>query len=930
MPICLAKRLSLFIVLVSLLICNLSSAVRVKVFDAPMNGTVLFERDAESGIITSLIPKLIGVSSDNVVGEWYAEYVSSGDLLDLTGNGRTLSDTNSPTRTSSVILGDNNNVLPAFSYNGASQYHSRATESWMRIFDSDFSLSFLLKTPTTTSAIYTIFCHGSDASDGLWFYMDSSSRFTAILNNSAATPTRKSIVTTASYNDGNNHLIHIVRSSNYFHLYVDGNAVGTSDCTGYGVDGNRSFILGMYNTPGFYWPGQFSYVRFQNNALTFTQIQREVGLFQGFLGGAAAGYFDFPIFQRSTTAYASLKTGNASVAQIVANWANKTSEGANLTQPSATQLLTYTGAFSTNWSKYNSSIAATSVVLPDNTTGTTNTLKEDATAGVQHFMIQNSAVTSGATYTFSIYVKYNSSATLPREYLYITISDGTNSRGTYFNIQNGTIGSSLGALSGGANVQGWGNGWYRIWIYATAGATATGYVGVYLANTSGTTFDGLNQDSVYIAFPQFETGAFPTSYVSRLADTVASRSSDFYTFIPWQISKNLASKVNATPILLFKGTESLNAATVTPTTGSYTFTKNGAPQNGSSKVGGGYFSFNKNVATDYLSLADASGGSDFDFSAAGAKFSGVLIFTPKSVAVIAKGIVGKWEANKRQWLLYHYANDFTFAVSKDGVTTGTYISVTNNQIGKPVLITFSYDGTSGDGASAMALRVDNITAATSAVAVAPINNSDTYFGIGRQSATLVTYAVGQLGYLAIYNNYVISASEHAAMYTAFKQDGILPLTMSSTKPKKKLSIEFDAKCLFASSTDIGGNRNLFEISGAYGISSQIKNRVRIYVDSTGFLESGLYDSTGGTLRRMYSGVNNVAYNNWNNYKTTFDFSDLSNSTVTVNGTSEKDNVSNLTGAQEIKFHDALIRVGAMYDETVNSACEYRNLKIFTE
>jgi 5-methylcytosine-specific restriction endonuclease McrA len=49
----------------------------------------------------------------------------------------------------------------------------------------------------------------------------------------------------------------------------------------------------------------------------------------------------------------------------------------------------------------------------------------------------------------------------------------------------------------------------------------------------------------------------------------------------------------------------------------------------------------------------------------------------------------------------------------------------------------------------------------------------------------------------------VSAAEHAAIYAAWKQDGMLPLTMSATTPKTKLIVEFEAKGQFSSSADQG-------------------------------------------------------------------------------------------------------------------------------
>jgi hypothetical protein len=921
----LAKRFYIFCVLVSLLNSAVAGAVRTKVFDAPMGGVAVFSRDESTNIVTSLIPKLIGVSSDNVVGEWYAGYTSAGDLLDLTGQGRTLADTASPPVVFDSVALNDNNPLQAFSYDGSTQYHSRAHESWMNMFSTSHSLVMVVKAPTSApvGSSDILFCHGAATTDGFYVYLGTDGKLGGGWHKAGSI---LSALSSSTMVDGNYHIIHVVRNGDVGKIYVDGVA-GTETTglnAGYGLDGSRTLYIARYVNAGLEYNSPIAYTRLQTGALTFTQIQREVSLFQGVLGGATAGYFDFPTFQRSTAIYSDRKTGSAGLTQFPADWVNKTPGGANLIQASATQLLTYTGAFSTNWTKTNSSIAATSVTLPDGSTGTTNTLHEDGTAGVQHYAsIIVTPVSGSQTYCVSMYFKYNPSAAVPREWVRVQLHDGTNLGQIYFNIRTGVNGTTGGTIYGGSGIESAGNGWYRGKLWVTTGVAANTlsyYLYVAEADTDPT-FDGQNQDSVFIYGPQLETGTFPTSYIPRVDATAASRSGDLFHFIPWRLNKNLASKVNATPRLLFKGSESLNAATVTPTTGAYTFTKNGRPQNGSSKSEGNYLYFNG--STDYLSLANGSGGSDFNPSG---DFSVVVTYTPKNVSAI-QYIAAKWNVtgDKRGWLLYHQNGNIVFYRSTDGTAANSAFAIVFNciQVGKPVLVTASYSTVNG-----LTLRVDALTAGTQA-AIGTVYSTNADLTIGAVSTGALFS--GGIHYLAYYNNYVVSASEHDAMYTAFKQDSALPLTMSSTTAKKKLSIEFDAKCLFASSTDIGATRQLFDIGGTVGLSSTTKNRVTMYVNTSGVLIVGMYNnSADGLLRDMYSGANNVVFNKWNNYKTTFDFSNLANSTLTVNDVSEKDNTANLTGAQEIKFHDALIRLGQGVEAYPISSCEYRNVKLFVE
>jgi hypothetical protein len=567
------------------------------------------------------------------------------------------------------------------------------------------------------------------------------------------------------------------------------------------------------------------------------------------------------------------------------------------------------------------------VTLPDGTTGTTNTFHEGTDAATTHSANSAYSSTTGTAYCASIYAKYNSSAGVPREWVILQVTDGTNSRNKYFNIRYGVEGTLGGALSGGSGIQAAGNGWYRIWVWATAGATSPiGSFTFFTAEADNdATFTGLNQDSVFIYGPQLETGAFPTSYIPRVDATAASRAADFLSFIPWRVNKDLQSKVNATPRLLFKGSESLNAATVTPTVGAYTFTKNGRPQNGQTESEGNFFSLNG--STDYLSLANGSGGSDFNPSG---DFSVVVAYTPLdiigNVPLLSKCALSD---GNRGWWLYQLANSIVFSRSTNGLA-GTVLSAQKTVgviSGKPVLVTATYSTING-----LTVMVDGQTAATNPAATGTVFSTTTDVNVGFISG--MAYAKANIHYAVYYPSYLISQSEHDAMYASFKQDGILPLTMSSTTAKKKLSIEFDAKCLFASSTDIGAEKTLLALSGNAGLSSWNKNILYMGIGNSGSINVVMVNNTSdATLRFMSSNVNPVVFSRWNTYKTTIDFSDLSNATTntfTINGVSVKASTTNYTGAQEIKFHDTLIRFGQSYAGGTEGACEFRNVKFFVE
>ncbi len=901
-------------------------AKRDKVFDFSAKGPQIFsyERLSDGTVrLMSHIPKILGMSSTNVLAEWYAGYTSAGDLLDISGNSRDLTDSAGPIIVDSTVLSHNGTGLKAFSYDGTS-YHSRAHEAWMDMFSSNFTVTMLIKHPSTAPVTTTaLLCHGSNTVSGTNVSMTNDGRMGMNLSKAGLDVAAYASMTY----DGLYHMYTFVRNNDFLTVYLDGVAGAPVSVSGYGIAGSRTFYLARYDTAGLlWWNSHIAYTRLQNTALTYSQIQKEVSLFQGVLASRSTAKYLIPTFQRPTTSYVDRKTGTNPLAQVPANVPVITPDSGILVQETVSQILVYTETFSNaNWTKSNTSIAATSLTLPNGSTSTANTLHEDGTAGTTHYLSQTYSAVSGTKYCLSFYVKYNSSAGTPREWIKLYLGDGISANTIYFNIRRGSVGTASSVLTGGYGIQPLNSDWFRVYIWITSAQTRAAGTRIQIAEyDNDDTFDGKDQDSVYVAFPQLETGSFPTTYVPRLTDTAASRSADNLTFIPWRVNKNLSSKVNSTPRLLFMGNESLNGTTVTPNTGSYTFTKNGRPQNGQTESEGNFFSFNG--STDYLSLADDSGGSDFDPSG---DFSVVISFTPTSVSA-GKYLVNKWNVtgDKRGWLLYHQNGSIIFYRSTDGTAANSAFAIVNvsAQTGQPSLVTATYSTTNG-----LVLRVDNITSGTNAANGTVYNtNASLTVGSGIIDTTPSNYFSGGIHYLAYYDNYIVSQAEHDAMYASFKQDGFLPLTVSSTKPKKKLTVEFDAKCLFGSSTTIGSDRILLDVGGIVGVSSTTKNRVTMYVNSSGVLVSGVYDSTGGTLRNMYSGANNVTYNRWNTYKTMFNFSDLANSTLIVNGVSEKDNTSNLTGAQEIKFHDSLIRFGQSVEAYPNAMCEYKNIRLLVE
>jgi hypothetical protein len=194
-----------------------------------------------------------------------------------------------------------------------------------------------------------------------------------------------------------------------------------------------------------------------------------------------------------------------------------------LIEESRTNIETYSEDFSNaQWTKTEMSLGA-SVTSPDNATN--GQFLIPSTNNAAHWIRNVEPVTSGTTYTFSIYAKAG-------DYTFLQLAMSTGFDITQyqnFDLSNGTLGSASGITGAITDA---GNGWYRCSVTSAATTTASGAIAVAIvpAKTSArfASLTGNGTSGLYAWGAQLEAGAFATSYIPTEA-TALTRNADVAT-----------------------------------------------------------------------------------------------------------------------------------------------------------------------------------------------------------------------------------------------------------------------------------------------------------------------------------------------------------------------------------------------------------------
>jgi hypothetical protein len=174
------------------------------------------------------------------------------------------------------------------------------------------------------------------------------------------------------------------------------------------------------------------------------------------------------------------------------------------------------------WTTNASSITTNAVIAPDGTL-TADVLVESSTTAAHYVQSSAVSVSSGASYTFTVYAK-----SWYRSVLQILFNGGDISGDprANFDLSTGVLGSVDSGIT--ATITSVGNGWYRCSCSFTT-ATTNNYP-IICIQTSTTasraaSYAGNGFSGIFIWGAQLEAGSFATSYIPTVAST-ATRNAD--------------------------------------------------------------------------------------------------------------------------------------------------------------------------------------------------------------------------------------------------------------------------------------------------------------------------------------------------------------------------------------------------------------------
>jgi hypothetical protein len=231
-----------------------------------------------------------------------------------------------------------------------------------------------------------------------------------------------------------------------------------------------------------------------------------------------------------------------------------------LVEESRTNLHLQSQDFST-WIGDGTTPTSNSGLAPDGT-NTANLIQEKAETNSHYLQKPDASVTSGTTYTFSVFLKKGSGATAPDWIVLAFSGNGFPGNGAVFNIATGELGNTAVAVGQviSSGISEFPGGWYRCHVTVTADETrnSSGIIGFNNnQNTAGLlSYAGQTTSDVYAWGAQLEAGSFPSSYIPTSGSTV-TRDPDTVTLTNDNIYNNSQFDIVNDPFGMSAGSNTL-------------------------------------------------------------------------------------------------------------------------------------------------------------------------------------------------------------------------------------------------------------------------------------------------------------------------------------------------------------------------------------
>jgi hypothetical protein len=755
--------------------------------------------------------------------------------------------------------------LNALVFNGTGNYYSRAHDANFS-FAAAHTIVALLQVDSSATQ-KTLFQHASGPNDGLVIYVASGGTVVKASYKGAAGAHVE--VDSPTIPLGCPFVYQLVRIGNASTAYVNGVAGTPGDVTNLGLDASATVYFG--GAAGDYFKGSVAYFRFDKRSHSYATRTREVERLFGLSSSHDSGINSDALFTRSTQGYVTLPDRSMA---LVSNGMPR------IHSMKSQNLLKQSNAFSTSpWSSSHASIAATSVTLPDGSSGTVNMIHEDATNNSRSIFLPRTAVyaASGKVYTFSVYAKASNRSWL-KLLMYSTQSEAF----AYFDLTNGVVGSYSWFAGSMTPV---GNGWYRCSISGQHSSKT--YDGMEIdflpcSGNNGDVYQGTDQDSIAICWAQFEealpSSAYPSPYVATTTEWVDRKKSAVR--IETNMTNLLRNSNESNLLTAMLGISLVGSAATSPD-GNWNGTK--VVEDGATS---GHYGYGSKDGS-YVSGNSYTTSAFFRYLSGGRQYAAILDGATGNCAVfdIRNGVLKSKHSSYVNYGIEPYTNRW-YRCWASWTSDGTiHADIFASHSGTAWTIA----GLSGDAFLIWGIQTEPGLHPTSLI------------------KTLTS---------------AVSRGEEILKYNVAT---LLPSLISGSTGQKKLGMKFVARHLFKTNVDINSNCQLLELGGNTGTATMTRNRLLTFTHPNNNFYFML--RSDDVVDQSMSTTLKWDMSQWHTFQFLFDLSNLANSTASIDGVSLSNGMS---GAKVFDLANVLLRIGGTYADQATGDAEFSDVYVWAE